>query len=139
MLLPFQLRRHRKIKNEWCRNGWLGGHSMLNVVVKKVGHMMTGKAYSRVNPGHFLSISSLLSILMVEFWRNLKQDKCKMLKNIFDSEYPSINQNHEISTKLFKWYENKKSELRNYLEPVNCNSAILSTYLLSRSLSELKK
>ena len=112
---------------------------MLNVVVKKVGHMMTGKAYSRVNPGHFLSISSLLSILMVEFWRNLKQDKCKMLKNIFDSEYPSINQNHEISTKLFKWYENKKSELRNYLEPVNCNSAILSTYLLSRSLSELKK
>ena len=76
---------------------------------------------------------------MVEFWKNLKHDKCKILENIFDSEYPSINQNHEISTKLFKWYENKKSELRKYLEPVNSNSAILSTYLLSSSLSELKK
>ena len=29
-----------------------------------VGHMMTGKAYSRAIRGHFLSISSLLSILM---------------------------------------------------------------------------
>ena len=94
---------------------------MLNVVVKKVGHMMTGKAYLRAVRGHFfLSISSLLSILMVEFWTNFEHDERKMLENIFDSEDPSITQNHEISTKLVKWYENKNSELS---EPVSCGSA----------------
>ena len=72
---------------------------------------MREKAYSRAIRGHFPSISFLLSILMVEFWTNLEHDERKMLQNIFDSEDPSINLNHEISTKLFQWYENKKSEL----------------------------
>ena len=58
---------------------------------------------------HFLSISSLLSILMVKFWTNLEHDQRKMLQNIFDSEDPSINQNHEISTKFVEWHENKKN------------------------------
>ena len=58
---------------------------------------------------HFLSISSLLSILMVKFWTNLEHDQRKMLENIFDSEDPSINQNHEISTKFVEWHENKKN------------------------------
>ena len=35
----------------------------------------------------------------------------KMLENIFNGEDPSINQNDKTSTKLVKWYENKKSEL----------------------------
>ena len=65
-----------------------------------VGYM-TGKAYSRAIQGHFLSISSLLSIMMVEFYTNLEHDKRKKLENIFD---PSINQNHEIPTKFVKWY-----------------------------------
>ena len=65
-----------------------------------VGYM-TGKAYSRAIREHFLSISSLLSIMMVEFYTNLEHDKRKKLENIFD---PSINQNHEIPTKFVKWY-----------------------------------
>lgn len=36
-----------------------------------VGPMMTVKAYSQTIHGHFPSISSLLSILIVEFWTNL--------------------------------------------------------------------
>ena len=63
-----------------------------------------------------------------------QHDERKMLENIFDSEDPSITQNHEISTKLVKWYENKNSELS---EPVSCGSA--GTYWLFRSLSELKE
>ena len=74
-----------------------------------VGHM-TGKVYSRAIWRHFLSVSSLLSILMVEFWKNLGHKERKMLENIFDSEDPSTNQNHKISTKLVKWYENKMSK-----------------------------
>ena len=48
-----------------------------------VGHMMTGRAYSQANRGHFLSISSLLTILLVEFWTNLEHDKRKMLEKYF--------------------------------------------------------
>ena len=76
-----------------------------------VGHMMTGKAYSRAIRGRFLSVSSLLSILMVEFWTNLEHEECKMIENIFDNEDPSTNQNRKISTKYDKWYENKNSKL----------------------------
>ena len=46
---------------------------------------------------------------MVKFWTNLEHDQRKMLQNIFDSEDPSINQNHEISTKFVEWHENKKN------------------------------
>ena len=48
---------------------------------------------------------------MVKFWTNLEHGERKMVENISDSEDSSINQNHKISTKLYKWYENKKSEL----------------------------
>ena len=75
----FQLRRYRKTKNEWCRNG------AAKVSVKCDGDLRT-----------VFSISSLLSILMIEFWTSLEHDERKI---------------HEISTKLVKWYENKKSEL----------------------------
>ena len=45
-----------------------------------VGHMMTGKAYSRAIREKFFSISSLLSILMDEFWTNLEHDERKILE-----------------------------------------------------------
>ena len=48
---------------------------------------------------------------MVEFWANLQHEERKMLVNIFDSEDPTTNQNHKISTKLVKWYKNKKNKL----------------------------
>ena len=104
-----------------------------------VGHMMTGKAYSRAIWGRFLSVSSLLSILMVEFWTNLEHEECKMIENIFDNEDPSTNQNRKISTKYDKWYENKNSKLSKLSRTCNCCSPILSTYLLSMSLPELKE
>ena len=76
-----------------------------------VEHMMTGKVYSRAIRGHFLSISALLSVLMVKFWRNLEHHERKTPENIFDSKDLPKYQNHEIPTKLVKWYENKKSKL----------------------------
>ena len=69
---------------------------------EKSGTYDDRKSLFASKPGTLSFNIFLISILMVEFWKNLKHDKYKMLENMFDSEYPSINQNHEISTKLFK-------------------------------------
>ena len=76
-----------------------------------VGHMMTGKAYARAIRGHFLTVSSVLSILLDGFWKELPPDDQKQLESIYDCDDPLKHQNDEVSLRLVNWYETKKKEL----------------------------
>ena len=49
-----------------------------------VGHMMTGKAYSRAVRGHMISASAILSLLLEEFWDSLTTDEQTQLVYIYN-------------------------------------------------------
>ena len=49
-----------------------------------VGHMMTGKAYTRVARGHMMSASTVLSLLLQEFWQSLTAVEHAQLVKIYD-------------------------------------------------------
>ena len=76
-----------------------------------MGHMFTGKAYSRAIHGHLLSSSAVLSLMLQEFWNSLNPDECKLMEKINHSEAPSNNENDEISTKLLSWFNTRRQEL----------------------------
>ena len=76
-----------------------------------VGHMFTGKAYSRAIRGHLLSEFAVLSLMPQKFWNSLTPDECKLMKEIYHSEAPSNHENDEISTKLLSWFNTRRQEL----------------------------
>ena len=53
-----------------------------------VGHMMTGKAYTRAARGHMMSASAVLSLLLQEFWHSLTAVEHAQLLEIYDLPNP---------------------------------------------------
>ena len=53
-----------------------------------VGHMMTGKTYTRAVRVHTMSTSAVLSLLLEEFWDSLTTDQQAQLVKIYDSKKP---------------------------------------------------
>ena len=73
-----------------------------------MGHMMTGKAYLQALGTLFFNIFPTFH-LDGKILDKFRTRRTYTRRNIFDSEDPSINQNHEISTKLVESHENKKN------------------------------
>ncbi|XP_066929545.1 uncharacterized protein [Clytia hemisphaerica] len=65
-----------------------------------VGHMFTGKAYSRSVRGHLLCATALQSILMEEFWNKLTTSGKEELQGFYDSDDPSQHESKDLSVKL---------------------------------------
>ena len=76
-----------------------------------VGHMLTGKAYSRAIRGHMLSAAAVLSLLFEEFWLDVSPEEQSQLIEIFESPNPFLRQNDDVSLKLVQWFEKKREEL----------------------------
>ena len=73
-----------------------------------VGHMMTGKAYTRAVRGHIMSASAVLSLLLEEFWDSLTTDEQAQLVKIYDSPNPEEYKNDPIAEHLRQWFTTKK-------------------------------
>ena len=73
-----------------------------------VGHMMTGKAYTRAVRGHMMSASAVLSLLLEEFWDSLTTDEQAQLVKIYDLPNPEEYKNDPIVVHLMQWFTTKK-------------------------------
>ena len=73
-----------------------------------VGHMMTGKAYTRAVRGDMISASAVLSLLLEEFWDSLTTDEQAQLVKIYDSANPEEYKNDPIAVHLMQWFTIKK-------------------------------
>ena len=69
-------------------------------VLLTVGHMMTGKAYTRAVRSHMISASAVLSLLFEEFWDSLTTDEQAQLVKIYDSSNPEEYKNDPIAVHL---------------------------------------
>ena len=76
-----------------------------------VGHMMTGKAYTRAVRGHMMSASAVLSLLLEEFWDSLTTDEQAQLVKIYDSPNPEEYKNDPIAVHLMRWFTTKNEEV----------------------------
>ena len=76
-----------------------------------VGHMFTGKAYSRAVRGHMLASSSLVSLLLDEFWNSLSDQDQTLLQTIYDAENPSQYEEYDIALALDSFIKNKVDTL----------------------------
>ena len=77
-----------------------------------VGHMFTGKAYSRAVRGHMLAASAVLTIMLEEFWDELNSDQKAQLIEVFKSEDPLARAHENISMKLTSWFEERNINLK---------------------------
>ena len=76
-----------------------------------VGHMMTGKAYTRAVRGHIMSASAVLSLLSEEFWDSLTTNEQAQLVKIYDSPNPEEYKNDPVAVHLMQWFTTKKEEV----------------------------
>ena len=76
-----------------------------------VGHMFTGKAYSRAIRGHMLSPSSLVSILIEPYWESLSSEDQQVIKGFYESKDPCRHENHKVSTTMVSSLEKKSADL----------------------------
>ena len=96
--------------------GNLMGGSGLNKALETVyapvavGHMFTGKAFSRSVRGHLLCATAVQSLLMEEFWSKLTALEKEELQGYYDSDDPNQHEGEELSVKLKKWIETKHEE-----------------------------
>ena len=72
-----------------------------------VGHMFTGKAYSRAVRGHILCASAVQSLILEEFWSTLGAVDRLELQKYYESDDPSTFANEELAIKLTTWMETK--------------------------------
>ena len=73
-----------------------------------VGHMMTGKAYTRAVHDHMMSVSAVLLFLLEEFWDSLTTGKQAKLVKIYDSQNPEEYKNDPIAVHLMQWFTTKR-------------------------------
>ena len=76
-----------------------------------VGHIFTGKAYSRAVGGHILCASAVQSITLEEFWSTLGAVDQLELQKYYESDDPSTFANEELAITLTTWMETKCKEL----------------------------
>ena len=76
-----------------------------------VGHMITGKAYTRAVRGHMMSASAVLSLLLEEFWDSLTTDEQAQLVKIYDSPNPEEYKNDPIAVHVMRWFTTKNEEV----------------------------
>ena len=76
-----------------------------------VGHMMTGKAYTRAVRGHRMSASAVLLLLLEEFWDSLTTNEQAQLVKINDPPNPEEYKNDPIAVHLLRWFTTKKEEV----------------------------
>ena len=76
-----------------------------------VGHMFTGKAYSRSVRGHLLCATAVQSLLMEGFWNQLTSSEKEELQSYYDSEDPNKHEGEELSVRLKTWIEAKHKEV----------------------------
>ena len=76
-----------------------------------VGHMFTGKAYSRAVRGHILCASAVQSLILEEFWSTLGAFDRLELQKCYESDNPSTSANEELAIKLTTLMETKCKEL----------------------------
>ena len=76
-----------------------------------VGHMFTGKAYSRAVRGHLLCASAVQSLVLKIFWSILSPDDQLELQKYYESDDPSKFESEELAIKLNTWMETKHDEL----------------------------
>ena len=76
-----------------------------------VGHMFTGKAYSRAVRGHILCASAVQSLILEEFWSTLGAVDQLELQKYYESDDPSTFANEELAITLTTWMETKCNEL----------------------------
>ena len=77
-----------------------------------VGHMMTGKAYTRAVRGHMMSTSAVLSLLLEGFWDSLTTDEQAQSVKIYDLPNPEDYKNDTPSPMVY----NKKKKFVQNLE-----------------------
>ena len=75
-----------------------------------VGHMLTGKTYSRAIRGYFLTSSALMSMLLKEIWENVSSEERSHFEMFYDSD-PSSEEVGDFAARLCSWNEQKKLEL----------------------------
>ena len=75
-----------------------------------VGHMMTGKAYTRAVRGHMMSASAVLSLLLEEFWDSLTTNEQAQLVKIYDSPNPEEYKNDPKAVHLMQWFTTNKNK-----------------------------
>ena len=73
-----------------------------------IGHMMTGKTYTRAVRVHMMSASAVLSLLLEEFWDSLTIDEQVELVKIYDSPNPEEYKSDSIAIHLMQWFARKK-------------------------------
>ena len=90
-----------------------GLRSVLETVYSPVtvGHMFTGKAYSRAVRGHILCASAVQSLILEEFWSTLGAVDRLELQKCYESDDPSTSANEELAIKLTTLMETKCKEL----------------------------
>lgn len=76
-----------------------------------VGHMFTGKAYSRSVRGHLLCATAVQSLLLEEFWEDLSPDEKGDLQRYYEADDPSKFEGEELAVKLKTWVQTKHMEL----------------------------
>lgn len=76
-----------------------------------VGHMFTGKAYSRSVRGHFLCASAVQSLVLEEYWCELNAEDKLKVQEYYHSDDPTTFENEEISLKLIEWVDKKVNDL----------------------------
>eukprot|EP00794_Sanderia_malayensis_P002756 gene2756-3186_t len=76
-----------------------------------VGHVFTGKAYSRAVGGHLLCASAVQSLVLEEFLGILGLEDRLELQMFYESDDPSKFECEELARKLTAWMEAKNNEL----------------------------
>ena len=69
------------------------------------------KAFSCAIWGHLLCTSSILSLLLEEFWSKLTSKEQQPLEELYDSDCPSYHSDDNIVQKLTKFFTEKKELL----------------------------
>jgi len=76
-----------------------------------VGHMFTGKAYSRAVRGHLLCASAIQSLVLEEFWDILGPDDRLELQKYYESDDLSKFESEELAIRLTAWTDEKCCKL----------------------------
>ena len=76
-----------------------------------VGHMFTGKAFSRSVRGHVLCASAVQLILIEELWSNLSPGDKEKLETYYNSNDPCIFEGEELAVRLKDFVEEKHKDL----------------------------
>ena len=91
-----------------------------------VGHMFTGKAYSRSVRGHILCASAVQLTLIEELWSNLSAGDKETLETYYNSNNPCIFVGEELAVRLKDFVEEKHKDLSICLqEHQPCGAAML--------------